>query len=139
MNEPARNIGYTFEQYVAYDEASEIKHEFLDGEVFAMSGATGPHSLLTTAMSKHASDRFADAGRMYEALLAFLYSQGRRFSAHDLGEFLGRFRSPEETGQHVILDAEGGTQQLPLQSKSDLAGVILDRVVALLHQKRAGS
>ena len=44
-----------------------------------------------------------------------------------------------DTNRAVILDAEGGTQQLPLQSKSDLAGVILDRVVALLHHKRAGS
>jgi phosphopantothenoylcysteine decarboxylase/phosphopantothenate--cysteine ligase len=44
-----------------------------------------------------------------------------------------------DTNRAVILDADGGAQQLPLQSKSDLAGVILDRVVALLHQKRAGS
>ncbi|MFN8026307.1 MAG: bifunctional phosphopantothenoylcysteine decarboxylase/phosphopantothenate--cysteine ligase CoaBC [Acidimicrobiia bacterium] len=42
-----------------------------------------------------------------------------------------------DTNRAVILDAEGGTQQLPLQSKSDLAGVILDRVVALLRQKRS--
>ena len=71
-------------------------------------------ALLKTAMSKSVDERFADAGRMYEALLAFLYAQGRRFSAHNLGEFLGGFRSPEETGQHVILDAEG----LPSQERT---------------------
>jgi tetratricopeptide (TPR) repeat protein len=58
-------------------------------------------------MGEKPEDRFSDAGRMYEALLAFLYSQGRRFSAHDLADFLGRFRSPDETGPHVVLDAEG--------------------------------
>ncbi len=42
-----------------------------------------------------------------------------------------------DTNRAVILDAEGGTQQLPLQSKSELAGVILDRVAALLRHKRS--
>jgi len=42
-----------------------------------------------------------------------------------------------DTNRAVIVDAEGGTQQVPLQSKSELAGVILDRVAALLRQKRS--
>ena len=68
-------------------------------------------ALLKTAMAPKQADRFADAGRMYEALLAFLYSQGRRFSAHDLAHFLGEFRSKDETGPHVVLDAEGVPSQ----------------------------
>jgi serine/threonine protein kinase/tetratricopeptide (TPR) repeat protein len=68
-------------------------------------------ALLKTAMAPKQADRFADAGRMYEALLAFLYSQGRRFSAHDLAAFLGEFRSKDETGPHVVLDAEGAPSQ----------------------------
>jgi len=67
--------------------------------------------LLKNAMALKMDDRFADAGRMYEALLAFLYSQGRRFSAHDLADFLGGFRSPDETGPYVVLDAEGAPSQ----------------------------
>jgi eukaryotic-like serine/threonine-protein kinase len=68
-------------------------------------------ALLDTAMAMRPDDRFADAGRMYEALLAFLYSQGRRFSAHDLADFLARFRDPDETGPNVVLDMEGGVSQ----------------------------
>jgi serine/threonine protein kinase len=68
-------------------------------------------ALLKMAMAPKQADRFADAGRMYEALLAFLYSQGRRFSAHDLADFLGEFRSKDETGPHVVLDAEGAPSQ----------------------------
>ena len=68
-------------------------------------------ALLKVAMAPKAEGRFADAGRMYEALLAFLYSQGRRFSAHDLAHFLGKFRSPDETGPLVVLDAEGAPSQ----------------------------
>ena len=68
-------------------------------------------TLLRSALSLKPEERFSDAGRMYEALLAFLYSQGRRFSAHDLADFLARFRTPDETGPHVVLDAEGVPSQ----------------------------
>ncbi len=52
--------------------------------------------LLKTAMAKEPKDRFADGGRMYEAMLAFLYGQGSRFGANDLAEFLAKLASPEE-------------------------------------------
>jgi len=53
-------------------------------------------TILRTAMAKSPAERYPDAGRMYEALLAFLYAQGSRFGPNDLAEFLGRFR---ETGE----------------------------------------
>ena len=63
-------------------------------------------ALLKTAMAPKPEDRFQDAGRMYEALLAFLYSQGRRFSAHDLADFLQRFRDPDVAGPNLVLESE---------------------------------
>jgi phosphopantothenoylcysteine decarboxylase/phosphopantothenate--cysteine ligase len=41
-----------------------------------------------------------------------------------------------DTNRAIILDAEGGNEALPLLAKSDLAGVILDKVARLLDQKR---
>jgi len=41
-----------------------------------------------------------------------------------------------DTNRAVILDADGGVDMLPLLAKSDLAGVILDKVARLLDQKR---
>jgi len=41
-----------------------------------------------------------------------------------------------DTNRAVILDAEGGVDTLPLLAKSDLAGVILDKVARLLQEKR---
>jgi len=41
-----------------------------------------------------------------------------------------------DTNRAVILDADGGREAQPLQSKSDLAGVILDKVARLLDQKK---
>jgi tetratricopeptide (TPR) repeat protein len=49
-------------------------------------------AIVKMAMGRLPADRYQDAGRMYEALLAFLYTQGSRYGAHDLAEFLGRFR-----------------------------------------------
>ena len=44
-----------------------------------------------------------------------------------------------DTNRAVILDADGGIDTLPLLAKSDLAGVILDRVARLLATKKAES
>ncbi len=69
-------------------------------------------AILKSAMAKSPADRYADAGRMYEALLAFLYAQGSRYGAHDLAEFLARFRDGVDTGSTPVrepfLEAEGG-------------------------------
>jgi Uma2 family endonuclease len=37
---------YTVEEYMALEEQSEVRHEFFDGEVFAMAGANVSHNLL---------------------------------------------------------------------------------------------
>lgn len=34
----------TVEQYLAFDGASEIQHEFIDGELIPMPGGSGPHN-----------------------------------------------------------------------------------------------
>ena len=54
-------------------------------------------AILATAMARDPIGRYQDAGKMYEALLAFLYSHGRRYGAHDLAEFVARFRANEDT------------------------------------------
>lgn len=37
---------YTVAEYLALERASPTKHEFFDGEIFAMAGATEPHNLV---------------------------------------------------------------------------------------------
>ncbi|MGD9857320.1 MAG: Uma2 family endonuclease [Planctomycetaceae bacterium] len=37
---------YTVDEYLAFERASDIKHEFYDGEIFAMAGATEGHNLI---------------------------------------------------------------------------------------------
>ena len=36
----------TVEEYLTFDETSEIKNEYIDGEIIPMTGGTGNHSSL---------------------------------------------------------------------------------------------
>jgi tetratricopeptide (TPR) repeat protein len=62
-------------------------------------------TILRTAMAKAPGDRYPDAGRMYEALLAFLYAHGGRYGAHELAEFLSRFRDVNDAAGGAVRDA----------------------------------
>jgi Uma2 family endonuclease len=43
------------EEYLAFEEKSKIRHEYMDGEIFAMAGATRRHNLATTNISTELS------------------------------------------------------------------------------------
>lgn len=45
MAQPARQK-YAFEQYVELEQSSSVKHEFLDGAVWAMAGGTPDHAAI---------------------------------------------------------------------------------------------
>jgi serine/threonine protein kinase/tetratricopeptide (TPR) repeat protein len=49
-------------------------------------------ALIGKALALSRDDRFPDAGRMYEDLIAHLYVSGDRFGANDLSSLLARFR-----------------------------------------------
>lgn len=46
MSEPAPGEEMSFADYIAREKTSEVKHQFLDGEVFAMAGGTLEHAQL---------------------------------------------------------------------------------------------
>ena len=39
---------WTFKEYLAYEEETGIKHEYLDGEIYAMTDGTKKHSVMAT-------------------------------------------------------------------------------------------
>jgi Uma2 family endonuclease len=46
MGQAAEKLKMTAEAYLAFERASEERHEFVDGEIFAMSGGTWEHNLI---------------------------------------------------------------------------------------------
>ena len=63
-------------------------------------------------MAERPADRYPDAGRLYDVLLAFLYKRGRSFGAADLAEFVSPFRTGD-------LGASSGSIPLPAAPHAD--------------------
>jgi Uma2 family endonuclease len=42
---------YTYDEYLAYERNSELKHEYDEGEIFAMAGGSPRHSALASRIS----------------------------------------------------------------------------------------
>ena len=42
---------YTYEEYLAFERDSALKHEYVDGEIFAMAGGSLTHSALASRIS----------------------------------------------------------------------------------------
>ena len=51
MAAPATLHRYSFADYLALEEASNTKHEFLSGEIYGMAGGTPEHAALSVAVS----------------------------------------------------------------------------------------
>jgi Uma2 family endonuclease len=50
MSTTARRVHYTYEQYVGLEEESSIRHEYLDGEIYAMAGGSPDHAALAAVV-----------------------------------------------------------------------------------------
>lgn len=50
-------VNYTFREYLAHDGASSTKHEYLDGQIYAMAGGTPEHSALIASVTTHLSNQ----------------------------------------------------------------------------------
>ncbi len=49
--EPARTLVYSFDEYVALEEYSNVRHEFRDGSILPMAGGSPEHAALIAAVS----------------------------------------------------------------------------------------
>jgi Uma2 family endonuclease len=50
MSGSARRLHYTYEQYLSLEEGSSVRHEYLDGEIYAMAGGTPGHAVLAATV-----------------------------------------------------------------------------------------
>lgn len=60
MGQPARRTGLSPAEYLAFERASEQKHEYANGEIFAMSGCTRAHSLLAGNIQRELGNALLD-------------------------------------------------------------------------------
>ena len=50
MTTPRRHYRYTYADYVALENVSSEKHEFIDGEIFVMAGGSADHARLSAQL-----------------------------------------------------------------------------------------
>lgn len=50
MSAPVHAVHYAWREYLALERASNIKHEYLDGQIYAMAGGTPAHAALQLAV-----------------------------------------------------------------------------------------
>jgi Uma2 family endonuclease len=50
MSAPAHNVHYTWDEYLALEASSDVKHEYLEGQIYAMAGGTPEHAALAAAV-----------------------------------------------------------------------------------------
>jgi Uma2 family endonuclease len=51
MSSRARRLNYTYREYLALEDESAVRHEYLDGEIYAMAGGTPDHAALAASVS----------------------------------------------------------------------------------------
>ena len=61
--DPAQRRLSTEEEYLEQERASEIKHEFVNGEVYAMAGATIEHNLIASNVTGALKNALRTTGR----------------------------------------------------------------------------
>lgn len=55
LNEP-----WTVEEYLEFEKTSPVQHEYVDGQIYAMSGATKQHNRIVVALSSHLDQYLSD-------------------------------------------------------------------------------
>lgn len=50
---------YTVEEYLAFERSSELRHEYIAGEIVAMAGATRAHNLITGNIAQRLRNQLA--------------------------------------------------------------------------------
>ena len=50
MSSTARQLHFTYAEYLALEEESSVRHEYLEGEIYAMAGGSPDHAALAAAV-----------------------------------------------------------------------------------------
>jgi Uma2 family endonuclease len=65
MSTSTRRVHNTYAQYLALEEESSVRHEFLDGEIYAMAGGSPDHAALAAAVIGIVGGRLPPGFRMF--------------------------------------------------------------------------
>lgn len=92
----------TEEEYLAFERQSDIKHEYLNGEIFAMSDASRKHNLICVSTSNALFDLLINAPcEIYQSDMRVKVRTGRLYTYPDMVVACGE---PEFTKEGTLLN-----------------------------------
>ena len=65
MATTVRRVHYTYAEYLALEAQSSVRHEYLDGEIYAMAGGSPDHAALAAAMIAALGRRLPSGYRVF--------------------------------------------------------------------------
>ncbi|AFY37859.1 protein of unknown function DUF820 [[Leptolyngbya] sp. PCC 7376] len=79
------NQPLTPEEYLEFEKTSEIRHEYIDGEIYAMAGGTGNHNIICTNLLILLRSKLGDSScRTYISDMKVNVNESKRFFHPDL-------------------------------------------------------
>jgi len=67
MSNNTRGVHHTYAEYLALEEESTVRHEYLDGEIYAMAGGSPDHAALAAAVIAVLGSRLPSGCRVFSS------------------------------------------------------------------------
>ena len=97
MSTSRRRVHYTYADYLALEEESSVRHEFLDGEIYAMAGGSPDHAALAAALIRLIGNRLPPSCRTFTSDLRVRIAATGLTTYPDAAVVCGRTqRSPDD-------------------------------------------
>ena len=102
MGMPARLHSYSFRDYLQVEEMSGVKHEYLDGEIYAMAGGSVLHAALSAAVLAALHRQLAGRCRVYSSDLRVRVRETGLASYPDVTVVCGAIETDPESADTVV-------------------------------------
>jgi Uma2 family endonuclease len=97
VSSTARRLHHTYAEYVDLEEQSPIRHEYLDGEIYAMAGGSPDHAALAAAVIRLLGTRLAPGCRLFTSDLRVRIPASGLSTYPDVAVICGRtLRAPDD-------------------------------------------
>jgi Uma2 family endonuclease len=97
MSTSARRVHYTYAEYLVLEEESSVRHEFLDGEIYAMAGGSPDHAALAAALIRIVGGQLPPGCRVFTSDLRVRIAATGLTTYPDAAVVCGRTqRSPDD-------------------------------------------
>jgi Uma2 family endonuclease len=97
MSTSARRVHYTYAEYLALEEESSVRHEYLDGEIYAMAGGSPDHAALAAGLIGILRGQLPPGCRVFTSGLRVRIAASGLSTYPDAAVICGRtMRSPDD-------------------------------------------